>query len=444
MKGYKKESVFQAMYRYFYSLALLLCLPLLLLVFRKKMVLDKAYPGGKRSFKERLGIVNKEYKAAGVLIHCVSMGELNASVNLVRLLLQAHPNLPITISTTSTTGAMHAFGLYKDTVQHTFLPIDLPFFMQRFFDTLQPKLVLVTEVEVWPNMVHQCLKRKVPRCLINARLSDDSLSNYRKLRFLLRPALRKFDYICAQSQSSFDNYLKLGVYKSQLCLTRNMKFDIQEDKQDEQKAQDLMKRYALSQQPILVAASTHEKEETFILNVYKQLKLTTPTLRLFIVPRHPQRFEQVYLQIKASGSSVVRFSEQTNIHEQQSDVVLIDTMGYLKACYKACSVAFIGGSIADKGGHNPLECALYAKPMVMGLSTYNNPEITDLLNKQGALAFVDSETECLEALRELLDDKNLAKQRGLLGKQLLEANRGAVEKTYRQVEAFLKSESEPS
>jgi 3-deoxy-D-manno-octulosonic-acid transferase len=434
MTGYKNENGAQRLYRLFYSTALTLALPLLLLVLRKKLHLAQDYDGNTRRFSERFGKVPSHFKTKGVLIHCVSMGELNASVQLVKHIQKRHPRLPITVTTTSTTGAVHAYNLFKETVQHMFLPIDLPFFMHRFFQQLQPKLVLVTEVEIWPNMLHQCVKQQTPVCLINARLSDTSLPSYRKLRFLLRPALRKFDLICAQSQSAYNNFTKMGVYKHQLLLTLNMKFDMQAEPEDEHKARLLSQRYQLAEKWVWVAASTHKPEEIFVLSIYEKLLQIQSNLSLIIVPRHPHRFDEVYLMIKATGLSVARLSDKQSL---QAQVILVDQMGWLKACYSVCTAAFIGGSIATKGGHNALECAMYAKPMVMGPSIFNNPGIVEMLATQHALELVEDQSQCIQALQRLMQNKCERERRGEAGQQVLVNNRGAVSLTYQHIEKFL-------
>jgi 3-deoxy-D-manno-octulosonic-acid transferase len=324
---------------------------------------------------------------------------------------------------------VHAWNLFKDKVQHHFLPFDLPFFMAPFFNALKPQLVLVTEVEIWPNMLARCAARNVPVCLVNGRLSDQSFATYKRLSPLLRPALRHFNYICAQSQISYDNFLKLGVYKPQLRLTQNMKFDLALSSDDQDKAKQLQNQFFPKSRPILVAASTHDGEEKFVLQVYKTLLIDIPDLALIVVPRHPHRFDDAYYILKAGGVELARASSTSQDANIAADVILMDKMGWLKACYDICTVAFIGGSIANKGGHNALECALYGKPMVMGPSTFNNPSITQFLRKQGALKIIENTQQCTEAVNYWLSNADSAKSDGGKGKQVLQDNQGAVNAT---------------
>ncbi|WP_395339952.1 3-deoxy-D-manno-octulosonic acid transferase [Ningiella sp. W23] len=439
MSARKNEKLTEAAIRYVYSFVLLMVLPLLLLLFRKKLKM-KHVEGPKRSFMERFGKVPDSFVKNSVLFHCVSIGELNAASGLIKVIQAKHPEKTITISTSSTTGAEHAYALFANTVQHVFLPIDIPWFMSRFLKSLSPSLVLVTEVEIWPNMLAQCAQRNIPTCLINARLSEASLPTYRRLRWLLRPALKKFDLVCAQSQQAFDNFRQLGVYKSQMRLTLNMKFDLELNPSDTEKAAWLSRVLASQQGIYLLGASTHESEESLMLNVYQALKQAHPGMTLILVPRHPHRFDEVYLQIKASGLSLTRLShvKSDKTLSAPTDVVLVDMMGQLKACYSICDVAFIGGSFVPKGGHNALECALYGKPMVMGESIFNNPYIVSMLASKQALKLVANESECISAFRDLLADPHAARKRGQKGLEVLNQNRGAVQRTYTEISAYLK------
>ncbi|MFC4701003.1 3-deoxy-D-manno-octulosonic acid transferase [Glaciecola siphonariae] len=396
--------------------------------------MPKSSGSAPRRFSERFGMLPASFKGSGILVHCVSVGELNASVHLVNKLMKAYPSMSITLTTTSTTGAQLAYNLYKDSVQHAFLPFDLPFFMNRFLAKLKPKLVLVTEVEVWPNMLRYCARHGIRTALINARISSESLPTYKRFGFLLRPALRSFDVICAQSQNAYDNFKALGVYKSQLRLTNNMKFDLTPSDDDAQKAEHLLSRYKLAPDATWLAASTHEPEELFVLSVYQKALKQHPHLKLVIVPRHPHRFEQVYLAIKSMGLSVARFSDELT---SDSQVILIDTMGYLTPCYRICSFAFIGGSIADKGGHNALEGAMYAKPMMMGPSIFNNPGIVELLTQRSALILIEDEAACERVLLDFMASPARAIEQGRAGKKVLEENGGAVDKTFDLVTSLL-------
>lgn len=418
-------------WRWCYNLVLILLLPLGVLTLLLKS--DKT-KGQRNRNRERFGFIGK-LESQGILVHCVSVGEVNAAKSIVLRLQQRYPNLPITISTTSSTGAKQAREVFADSVQYVYLPIDIPICMWMFFQKLKPKLVLVTEVEIWPNMLHQCFKRNIPAVLINARMTNESLKNYQRLAYLFRPSLRKFSRICTQGQQDFDNFLKLGVYKPNLTLSNNMKFDLELDSTDDVKATILKKQLCLTTQAVFVAGSTHDLEETVCLDAFKKLRTTHPTLMLIIVPRHPHRFEKVAQLCQATGYTVVKLSDLSESPPTSTpDILLVDAMGMLKACFQLASCAFVGGSFSPKGGHNALEPALYGVPTMMGPSIFNNPVICDALVAAGGLKILSTAEQLAETALEWLDDIDAAMRAGEANKRVIEQNRGAIEQTLKAIE----------
>ena len=418
-------------WRWCYNLVLILLLPLGVLTLLLKS--DKT-KGQRNRNRERFGFIGK-LESQGILVHCVSVGEVNAAKSIVLRLQQRYPNLPITISTTSSTGAKQAREVFADSVQYVYLPIDIPICMWMFFRKLKPKLVLVTEVEIWPNMLHQCFKRNIPAVLINARMTNESLKNYQRLAYLFRPSLRKFSRICTQGQQDFDNFLKLGVYKPNLTLSNNMKFDLELDSTDDVKATILKKQLCLTTQAVFVAGSTHDLEETVCLDAFKKLRTTHPTLMLIIVPRHPHRFEKVAQLCQATGYTVVKLSDLSEAPPTSTpDILLVDAMGMLKACFQLASCAFVGGSFAPRGGHNALEPALYGVPTMMGPSIFNNPVICDALVAAGGLKILSTPEQLAETALEWLDDVDVAMRAGEANKRVIEQNRGAIEQTLKAIE----------
>ena len=414
------------LWRWCYNLILILLLPLGVLTLLLKT--DKT-AGMRNKNRERFGFIGKP-KQNGILVHCVSVGEVNAAKSIVLELKTRYPQHVVTVSTTSSTGAKQARTVFDDSVQHLYLAIDIPICMWLFMHKLRPKLVLVTEVEIWPNMLHQCFKRDIPAVLINGRMSNESLKNYQRLALLFRPSLRKFARICTQGQQDFDNFLSLGVYKPNLTLTNNMKFDLDADPNDAHKAMLLKRQLGLHEQPVFVAGSTHDSEETACLDAFKKLRETHSNLLLVIVPRHPHRFEKVAQLCQATGFNVAKVSQLKDVENATPpDILLVDAMGMLKACYQLASCAFVGGSFAPKGGHNALEPALYGVPSIMGPSTFNNPVICDALLKAGGLKILASTDALAETILTNLNHVELAKQAGSAGQRVIELNRGAIEQT---------------
>lgn len=430
--------------RWLYSISMFLLLPIILLVLRKKLF-QKDSRLHNRRFSERFGYLPQNFKANGVHIHCVSMGEINAAKGVIDHLLLEYPHLVITLTTSSVTGAVHAQSVYGERVQHAYLPIDLPLSMRRFYNRLKPVLTLVTEVEIWPNMVHQCRHNNIPIVLINARMTQRSLQSYKRLSWLFRHTLRQFSVICAQSSESFENFLAYGMYKRQLKLSRNMKFDLIKYKADEDLGIKLADYYHLQKRRIVVAASTHEPEEKMLLDCFSELRSHYPDLCLIIVPRHPHRFEKVFQIAKATGLNTQRLSDSIQADNSfkalqsktQADCLVVDAMGWLKACYSLCNIAFIGGSFAQKGGHNALEAALYGKPMVMGPSIFNNPVICQHLQAQQALIIVEDASALRSSIMQWLEHEDIAKANGHSGSKVLLSNAGAIENTMDVVRAFL-------
>jgi 3-deoxy-D-manno-octulosonic-acid transferase len=425
-------------WRWCYNLVLILLLPIGIIA----LLLKSDKTEGKRNKNiERFGFIGKP-KQNGILVHCVSVGEVNAAKSIIQRLQERYPNLPITVSTTSTTGAKQAHAIFKDSVQHMYLAIDIPICMWLFFYKLQPKLVLVTEVEIWPNMLHQCYRRKIPAVLINARMSSESVRTYQHLAFLFRPSLRKFSRICTQSQQDFKNFLSLGVYKPNLTQSNNMKFDLELDTQDESKAEKLKQQLGLTNQPVFVAGSTHDLEEKACLDAFKALRQTHSDLTLIIVPRHPHRFEKVVQLCQATGYFVAKASDLSDESLQKlPDILVVDAMGMLKACYQLASFAFVGGSFAHKGGHNALEPALYGIPTMMGPSIFNNPVICHALADAGGLKILSSPTELSEIALGWLNNPDEANQIGQAGKKVIEQNRGAINQTLDVIDEVLAQQS---
>ncbi|GBL03689.1 3-deoxy-D-manno-octulosonic-acid transferase [Glaciecola sp. KUL10] len=360
------------------------------------------------------------------------MGEVNAAEGVVRGLIKSHPSIPITLTCTSITGAQQAVRLYGNLVQHAFLPIDFPLFNHLMLTRLQPKGLIITEVEVWPNLVHQCYVHKIPKILINARMTSRSLTNYKKLAFLYRPTLRKFDAICAQGQLDFENFINLGVYKRQLHLSNNLKFDLTASVEDEGKANMFAETFGVENRTVLLGASTHEGEEKALLKVFKKLKCTHDDLLLILVPRYPHRFEEVAILVNAMGFQSTTVSAKNT--EKHNDVIVVDQMGMLKAMYRVSTLCFVGGSLVDRGGHNPLEAALYHVPICMGPSTFNNPLIVSALTKAQALDIVNDEDSLFNSLDTLLNDLIEAQARGEKGHKVIESNAGATQKTLAIIE----------
>lgn len=427
-----------------YSCSLFIFLPILLVFYRKKLYQTKHGLHGHR-FTERLGFLSDDLQAGGVHVHCVSVGEINTARPLIELILELYPHLPLTLSTSSVSGALHAQNTFADRVQHCYLPIDIPFCMRLFCNKIKPILSLVTEIEIWPNLVYQLHKQETPIVLINARMTQQVLKRYKRFSSLFRPTLRQIDYVCAQDLQSFQNFIKFGLYKQQLRLSRNMKFDMAPRLDDHQLGRHIVEHFDLHKRKIIVAAYTHYPEESILLNEFIRLQSEISNLTLVMIPHHPNRFDSVKQTISACGLTFVSASDIENndwVCNHSPECVLIDKVGWTKACYSIAHVAFIGGTLVDQGGYNPLECAQFSKPIVMGPNISNNPSICEKLKAQSALQLVENESALYEALKHWLLHEEHAQMDGERGSKVIVQNVGAVEYTFSIIRPLLDAQLE--
>lgn len=370
-----------------------------------------------------------------MLIHCASVGEVVAIQNLVEQLLSNSPHQNIIITTNTTTGADRVKQLFENRVQHVYLPYDFPVFIRLFLKAAGITQVLITEMELWPNFCHQCWSLEIPIFIINGRMSEKSTKTYQKFPTLFQPMFKKITAICAQDQRDVENYLSLGVSSDKLTLTNNIKFDLTVSRHDLDLSQTIKSKFALHDRLILVAGSTHEPEEQIVLDAYLALQATYSNLLLVIVPRHPQRFEKVHQLLKKQHVNTVLMSAATPC-TSHTQVLLCDQMGTLRSLYAIADICFVGGSLADKGGHNALEPAAVGVPILMGNSIYNNPAICQALTASGALLTVTDAQQIEDLCRNWLANPEQMKCAGDAGKQVLTVNSGAIQKTLNVLNAY--------
>ena len=372
----------------------------------------------------------------GILFHCVSVGEVVAASCVIKGLLNTQPDLPIVITTTTTTGAQRVRDIFgtslTDNLAHHYLPYDLPWLMSRLLAHIQPKLVCITEVELWPNLLAKTAQKHIPVCVVNARMTAKSARTYRKISGVFMPMLQQVTTVCAQGQRDADAYLSLGLAPEKLVLTHNVKFDQVSDVVVPESIIELSNTLKLLGKQVLLAGSTHQDEETFWLDVYKQLQADFPQALLIIVPRHPQRFAQVEAEILSSGLNYINWADRDKLNAQ-TQILLVDAMGVLTPLYTCADIAFVGGSIVAKGGHNALEPASMSVPVIMGIHTYNNPVICDTLITAGGLRIVTDTTSARQLCHTWLSEPALADAIGRCGQTVILDNQGALARTLTQI-----------
>lgn len=389
---------------------------------------------------ERLGRVPKHVRAAHaarkpvIWLHAVSVGEVLAVSRLVQEIAAAFPRYKLLVSTTTRTGqalARERFG--ADRV--FYCPLDFPWAVRAYLKALQPSLLILAETEFWPNLLNGCLRRKIPIAVVNARISDRSWPRYQMLQRLWRPILGRISRALAQTEVDAGRLVALGFKPERVTVSGNLKFDVRAAKEAE--ATGILKTIAAGLR-LVVAGSTLEGEEAALVEAWPKLLSADPGLVMVIAPRHPERFAAVAALLDAARVAWVRRSQWKGTAPsaisalQPGQIVLLDTIGELASVYSLAAVAFVGGSIAEAGGHNPLEPAQFGVPIVMGPHYVNFRAITDDLRAHDALR-IAAKDELAQVLVELLRDRDAAKAMGQRAREVFEQQAGA---TMRSVEAL--------
>ena len=421
-----------------YRVLLLLLLPIVLLILLFRSISNPQY---RQRLNERLGFIPQSYKKNGIIVHAASVGEVIALTPLVEQLLQTYPDLPITLTTFTPTGSAQVTKQFSSRVQHCYLPLDIFPCTQLFIAKLKPKLMIFMETELWPNLISQCSQKQIKLLLINGRLSANSMKSYKKISPLITPTLNSFDKILCQSQDNLNNFIQLGANQDRCLLSGNLKFDISINTTIlDKKAQ--LTTLLPPHRKLWLVASTHQGDEEIALTAFKQIQSICPTLLLVLVPRHPERFNLVEKLCLNHDYSLVKRSE--NIPVESQDVWLLDTLGELMAAYSLVDIVTMGGSFSHIGGHNPLEPALFKKPIIVGSDMSNFTEVLQQLKQlQGIVQLPESPTSIEQSSQlanmviNLLQDTQKAE---LLGKQALQVvmdNQGASDRTLLQVQELI-------
>jgi len=427
-----------------YRILLLLLTPIIILalVFR-----SFSNPQYRQRLSERLGFLPSDFSTKynnGIIIHAASVGEVIALTPLVEKLLQQYPNLPITFTTFTPTGSAQVKKQFGLRVQHTFLPLDIFPCTHIFLKRLQPQIMVFMETELWPNLIKQCANKKIKLLLINGRLSDNSMKSYQKISPLITPTLNYFDKILCQSKDNLNNFIKLGADTKRCQVSGNLKFDISINATIQEKQTKLENLLPMNRS-LWVMASTHPGDDEIALKAFKLIKEIFPHLLLVLVPRHPERFSSVAKLCANQGYSLVKRSDNQQVVQQ--DIWLLDTLGELMAAYALADIVTMGGSFSDIGGHNPLEPALFKKPIIVGNDMSNFKEIFLQLQKSKGILQLsavgsDIPQQLAQAVIRLLKDDENANSLGSHAHNVVLENRGASERTLNQVQKLL--ESNPS
>jgi len=393
-----------------------------------RMATSGRYRAGLRG---RLGGVPKGLNVAVagrsvVWVHAVSVGEVMAATQLIRELKERLPGWVVAVSTTTETGQRLAKERLPDSPVF-YLPLDLKFSVRRYLRVLQPQMLVLMESEFWPRLIKECAKDGVPIAVVNARISDRSFPRYMRLRRLWRPFLEMISLFLAQSRETAERLEKIGAPTARVRAIGNLKYDVQ-SRGDNEMARRIASMLAGTK--LIVAGSTLAGEEEALLAAWPAILKSVPDASLLMAPRHPDRFDEVLQLIQRGGSPFLRCSQlsQSNEPIAWGTILLLDTIGDLASVYGVATVAFVGGSLVPKGGHNPLEPAQFGVPVVTGSSFENFREIVKTMREAGAIRIVATD-ELAETLIGLLRGKDDARALGERGRAVFEAQAGATART---------------
>lgn len=422
------------MARFLYSLFYYSLLPLIVLRLLYRALRAPAY---RRRIGERFGLFRAPPLTARPLwIHAVSVGETLAAVPLVQALQQRYPAQPIVITTMTPTGSERVRAVFGDTVFHVYAPYDMPDAIARFLRRVDPLIAIVMETELWPNTIAALHRRGIAIVVANARLSEKSARGYRRVAALTHPMLGMIDCIAAQTQADAARFIALGAPPKNLQVTGSIKFDITLDGALRQRALDVRAQWGGTARRIVIGASTHEGEESALLAAYKTLKRDYTDLLLVLVPRHPERFERVAQMIATAGLSHAQRSRNERV-SNATDVVLADTMGEMLVLLGASDIAFVGGSLIERGGHNMLEPAAWGLPVVTGESDFNFAEVSRLLQQSGGLVKVKDAAALTNQLARWLRSDGVRASAGDAARAVVAQNKGALGRLVELIAALL-------
>jgi len=387
-----------------------------------------------QGFSQRFGFGAPVAKPS-IWVHAVSVGEVQASAPLVNALLARFPEVPLVLTTVTPTGRARAKALFKDRVDVRYVPIDLPGSVRRFFARVKPRLAVILETEIWPNLYNRCGRLNVPLVMASARISPKSVNRYRRLVGLFRDALSHGIFIAAQSTEDAERFRSIGASPQRTHVIGNIKFDFGYPPDIESRGHELRRLLGVHR-PVWVAGSTHVKEEEQLLDAHALIRNRYSNALLVMVPRHPPRFGDVATVLKERGIPFVTRTSGAG-PGPETQVFLLDTLGELPPFYAAGDVAFVGGSLVPIGGHNLLEPAALSQPIVAGPNNFNSADIAKLLVERGAVKIVHDATELAQVVGDLLSDPAARAQMGAEGRKAVDQNRGAVDRLMAFIQPLL-------
>jgi 3-deoxy-D-manno-octulosonic-acid transferase len=425
-----------------YGLLVLAVSPVLLY---RALVLGKYRAGWGEKFLGRLP--QRGSQKFCIWFHAVSVGEVLQLQTVVRELKQAKPDWEIWITTTTHTGHQVAREKFpSETV--CYFPLDFSWAVRNAIQRVQPSMVVLVELELWPNFIREAHRSKIPLALINGRISEKSSTGYRRIRFLMQTLLSKFDRLAVQSETYSERLIQLGAPSEKITVTGSIKFDgIRPDRNNPQ-TNELRQSFGIKdEEQVLIIGSTQDPEEAYALDAYESLRTEFPSLRLILVPRHKERFEEVARLVVERSLALLRRSVLKEEGEkgrggegerkaQGKPVLLLDTLGELSACWGLAEIAFVGGSLTNRGGQNMIEPSGYGAGVLFGPNTRNFRDVVELLLSHEAAKVVADAEELTLAIRHWLLHPEEAAAFGQRAQRLVLSQQGATRKTVKLLEAI--------
>jgi len=381
-------------------------------------------PAYRCRWRERFALYNQKFPQGVIWFHAVSVGEAEALFPLVRQIQKQHPDAKLLITTTTPTGSARVKAVMQETVAHVYLPYDVPDAVNRFMHCFKPKLAVIMETEIWPNLFVYCGKNNIPLYIINARLSEKSSRGYQMIHALVHPALAGVNFIATQTQEDANRFIAIGADSEKVKTLGNIKFDVEIPQSIIEQGLQI-KADLFGARFVWLIASTHKDEEVIFLDIYKEIKQKIPELLLVIVPRHPERFADVKKLCEQYQLAVVMRTTGDRVFTE-TDVYLVDTMGELKMLYAASDVAFVGGSMIPRGGHNILEAAVVGVPVMFGPYMHNFKEIARGVLSQDAAIQCQNKDDVVNSVLALYEQPAYREGLAKKAKAFVRQNQGAI------------------
>ena len=410
----------------FYNLFLYILFPFAILrLFSKKEFNLSELP----RIKERFGKVNLEnnFQEKPIWIHAVSVGEVKVASLLVKEIKKRHPNIKIFLTVSTLTGSRQLKKLYGNDLEHQYLPYDLNIFVKRFLSSIKPKCLILIETEIWPNLINNCVKQNIPIALLNGRLSEKSLKKYQRFETFFKKIFSQLSLVISQSQKDSDNFVIAGVIPQKVFFDHSLKFS---DLVSSNDSKEINKADDKKGKKIIVCASTHPKEEIFLVNAYK--KLNDSNFHLVLIPRHPHRSEEVRKILEDNKVAYVKFSKVLDL---SYEITLVDKMGLVESFFKIADIAFMGGTLIPHGGQNFLEAVKHGLPIYSGASTYNFSGIVEDLQRLKILNIIETESDLASAWGNFSYNSDLKNR----SNDYLLSRQGSVERSIEKLLTFIEA-----